>query len=128
MPIACQTPIRQKAMVKNIKDYIEFHRRVEILWASDFEELELEEFPTTAFGGFAPWQVDEFLRVAKLHPEFHIVSCIEPELFVNRFVNGAMIYYLGQGDSDPNLVHDAYGKLDLLLLQTLNSGLRSSPA
>jgi len=109
-------------MFKNIKDHREFRRKVDILWEGDYEDLELEEFPTTVFGGFVPSRAGEFLRLVKMHPEFHIVSCIEPDLLVNNFVRGAMIYYLAQGDSNPKLVHDLYEKLDAHFLQSLNSG------
>ncbi|MGE0171362.1 MAG: hypothetical protein AB7T49_01190 [Oligoflexales bacterium] len=90
--------------------------------------MELEEFPTTVFGGFAPWRVSEFLRLAKLHPEFHIVSCLEPHLYINAFVKNAQTYYLAQGDANPILVHDLYDKLDIHLLQVLNSGCKRRAA
>jgi hypothetical protein len=106
-------------MYKYIDDYFEFRRRIDILWEPDYEDLELEEFPTTVSGGFAPWRVEEFLRLARLHPEFHTVSCIEPDLFINTFVWGAMTYHLAQGDSDPKLVYDPDRKLDAHFLQTL---------
>jgi len=109
-------------MFRNIKDSGEFRSIVEILWADDYEEFELESIPTTVFGGFAPWRIDEFLLLARRHPEFHIVSCIEPGLYINSFVKGAQTYYLAQGDADSTLVHDLYGKLDTHLLHTLNSG------
>ena len=114
-------------MFLNIKNSREFRRRVDILWALDYEELELEEFPTTEFGGFAPWRLAEFLALARMHPELHIVSCIEPNLYVNAFVKGSQTYYLAQGDADPKLIHDLYNKLDLHLLQSLNSG-RNNPS
>jgi hypothetical protein len=116
------------AEFKNIKDYIEFQRRVDTLWEPDYEELELEEFPTTVGGGFAPWRVEEFLRLARLHPEFHIVTCIDTDLFINSFVWGALTYYLAQGDADPKLVHDPYDRLDAYFLQTLNSGRKRHSA
>jgi len=109
-------------LFQNIKDHREFRRRVDILWEGDYEEFELEAFPSTTFGGFAPSRVREFLRLAKMHPEFHIVSCIEPDLLVNSFVSGAMLYYLAQGDPDSNLVHDLHQKLDAHFIQSLNSG------
>jgi hypothetical protein len=108
-------------MFKNIKNRIAFLRRVDILWEPDYEELELEEFPTMMDGGFAPWRIDEFLRLAKLHPEFHIVTCIDSSLYINNFVWGGQTYHLAQGDADPHLVHDRYGRLDMQFLQSLNS-------
>jgi len=108
-------------LYKNIKSRREFDRRVDILWEGDYEERELEEFPTTVFGGFAPWRVDDFLRLASRHPEYHIVTCIGPELFINAFVKGALSYFLAEGDSDPKLIHDPYDKLDVYLLHSLNS-------
>lgn len=115
-------------MFKNIKSFHEFTRRVEILWAPDYEDRELEEFPTTAFGGFAPWRLEEFLRLARLHPEYHIVACVKPDLYINSFVGGAQTYYLAEGDADPKLVHDLDNRLDEHFLQSLNSGRRSLKA
>ena len=107
---------------RNIKDDGEFRQLVDMLWEGDYEDLELESFPTTVFGGFAPWRVEEFLNLARSHPEYHIVSCIEPGLYINSFVKGAQTYYLAQGDADPKLIHDIYDKLDTRLLHVLNSG------
>jgi len=115
-------------MVKNIKNYSEFRRRVEILWADDYQDRELEAFPVTVCGGFAPWRAYEFLRLARLHPEYHIVTCIEPEIFVNAFVTNALMYYLAEGDADPKLIHDPHDKLDAYFLYTLNSGRKSRAA
>jgi hypothetical protein len=115
-------------LYRNVKNHLEFIRLTDLLWADDYEDLELEEFPTTVFGGFAPWRVAEFLRLAKLHPEFHIVSCVEPNLYVNAFIKGAQTYYLAQGDPDPKLIHDPYNKLDALFLQNLYSGRKRRSA
>lgn len=82
----------------------------------------MEEFPTTVFGGFIYWRREEFLRLAELHPEYHIVTCIEPKLYVNGFVSNGLTYFLAEGDSDPNLIHDPDLKLDESLLYSLNSG------
>lgn len=110
------------SLFKNIRSFREFTRRVEFLWAPDFEDRELEEFPTCVTGGFAPWRLREFLNLAKLHPEYHIVVCIEPDLYVNAFIAGAQSYHLAEGDSDPSLVHDPNDRLDAHFLQSLNSG------
>jgi hypothetical protein len=115
-------------LYKNIKNRREFNKLVDILWAPDYEDRELEAFPTTAVGGFAPWRVYEFLELAKQHPEYHIVSCIEPDLHVNAFVKNALTYYLAEGDSDPCIIHDPYNKLDASFLQALNSGLNKPSA
>ena len=113
-------------LFNNIKNYIEFRRRVETLWADDYEERELEEFPSLPNGGFAPGRVKKLLRLVRLHPEYHILSRIRSDLYVNTFVKGAVSYFLAEGDSDPKLIHDPHGKLDAHFLHTLNSG-RSSP-
>jgi len=113
-------------LFKNIKNYIEFRRRVETLWADDYEVRELEEFPSLPNGGFTPERVKEILCLARLHPEYHILSRVRPDLYINTFVKGAVSYFLAEGDSDPKLIHDPYDKLDTHLLHSLNSG-RSSP-
>jgi len=112
-------------LFKNIKNYIEFRQRVETLWADDYEDRELEEFPSLPNGGFAPDRVDEILRLARLHPEYHIMSRIRPDLCVNTFVKGAVSYFLAEGDSDPKLIHDPYNMLDACFLHFLNSSRKS---
>jgi hypothetical protein len=110
------------ALLKKTKNRREFMRKVEILWIDEYLEFELENLPTTVNGGFAPWRVEEFLKLARLHPEFHIVTCIEPSLYINAFVKGGMTYHLAEGDPDPRLVFDQFDKLDQHYLHLLNSG------
>lgn len=109
-------------MFKNIKNFSDFTRQVEILWIPDYEDRKLEIFPCTVTGGFTPSRIDDFLKLARLHPEYHKVVCIEPNLYVNAFVKGAQTYHLAEGDADPKLIHDLNSKLDTYFLQSLNSG------
>jgi hypothetical protein len=95
------------------------------LWHGDYEDRELEEFPTNVLGGFAYWRREEFLRLARLHPEYHIVTCIKSDLFVNGYIETAHSYFLAEGDSDPKLIHDPNLQLDAYLLYSLNSGDKS---
>ena len=110
-------------MFKNIKDRNAFKKRVEILWEDDYITRELEELPTTVFGGFAPWRTMAFLRMAKLHPEYHIVSCVGPNLYVNSFVRNAQTYFFAEGDTDSKIIHDPFDRLDASFLYSLSSGL-----
>ena len=87
--------------------------------------VNLEEFPTTVFGGFAPWRVKQILKLVRRHPEYHIVTCLEPDLYVNTFVPNAQTYFLAEGDRDPRLIFDPQCKLDESFLYSLNSGRRS---
>jgi hypothetical protein len=106
----------------NVKNFREFMDRVELLWSPDFDDLELEEQPCTPFGGFHADRLDVYFRLASVHPELHMITCLRPSLFVNGFVKGGQAYYLGQGDSDNKLIHDPQGRLDIELLHSLNSG------
>jgi len=120
--------VMEVPLFKNVKNYIEFRRRVEALWADAYEDRELEEFPSLPNGSFGPERVEELLRLARLHPEYHILSRIRPDLYINSFVKGAVSYFLAEGDSDPKLIHDPYNKLDIHYFHSLNSGRRSSRA
>jgi hypothetical protein len=110
-------------MFKNIEDFRNFRRRVQILLEPYILERDIPLLPDSFFGCFSPRRLNEVMSVCCENPEFHIVSCIEPELFINGFIKNALIYYLADGDSDPNLVHDPHRILDVHLLQALNSGL-----
>jgi len=106
----------------NIKSRKEFRARVEILWHPDYEDMELEEFPCIPSGSFLPDRLEVLLRLARLHPEFHIVSYVGSGIYMNGFVRNARSYCLAQGDADPKLIHDQYDALDAQFLQSLNSG------
>jgi hypothetical protein len=93
-------------LFKNIKNRTEFRRQVEILRLPHYEDFELEEFPCCPLGGFFLSRVECILRLVRLHPEYHIVTCVKPSLLVNGFVANGQTYYLGAGAKDPNLVHD----------------------
>jgi hypothetical protein len=107
---------------KNIKSMREFKSRVAMLWSDDYEERELEAFPSSVLGGFFNYRRDEFLALARLHPEYHIVTCLSDRIFVNGFVEGGQSYYLAEGDPDPTLIYDPDHSLDLHSLYSLNSG------
>lgn len=108
---------------KNIKSMREFKNRVEMLWSDDYEERELEAFPSSVLGGFFSWRRDEFLALARLHPEYHIVTCLAAKIFVNGFVEGGITYYLAEGDRDPAIIYDPDDRLTVHDLHALNSGL-----
>jgi hypothetical protein len=107
-------------MYKNLS-YREFQNQVEILHLDDYSDLELEEFPCTPLGGFWEARISEILRLVRLHPEYHIVSCVNPDLFVNAFVRGSQAYYLARGNHDPKLIYDPHGEFDAHFVYSLNS-------
>lgn len=109
-------------MFKNVANFQDFLSRVELLRAPDYDERELPASPSSFFGDFFPWRVEEVLALRREFPEYHVVVCIEPQLYINAFVENALGYYLAEGDPDPSLIHDPFERLDRHFLQSLNSG------
>jgi hypothetical protein len=109
-------------MYKSLKGYWEFQDQVGVLRLDDYSALELEEFPCSPAGGFWEARIDAMFRLLRLHPEYHVVSCVAPHLYVNAFIGGAQAYYLASGDPDPNLIYDPRKEFDAHFIYSLNSG------
>jgi len=60
--------------------------------------------PDTMSGGFFSWHADVLLNFIRRDSAYHIVT-FASDRYVNRFVAGRnTVYYLADGDADPNLV------------------------
>ena len=70
------------------------------------ELLHLGLEPDTVLGGFSSDKADILLDFVRRDPAYHIIT-FESDRYVNRFVPGrATVYFLADGDADPNLSCD----------------------
>ena len=61
--------------------------------------------PDTMSGGFSSDKANTILNFVQRDPAYHIITFVGPVGYVNQFVAGPRsIYYLADGDADPNLV------------------------
>ena len=68
--------------------------------------------PDTMLGGFFCDKADILLSFVRRDPAYHIMTFVSNR-YVNRFEPGRnTIYYLADGDADPNLVCDPCLALD----------------
>lgn len=108
-------------MFTYIHNYHNFMRRIGSLRFWDYEERDLELCPD--FGSmFEADELTKVLQLARLYPEYHIISAVQADLFVNFYVEGAAGFLLGEGDADPKLVFDSYGVFDEHFLHSWYSG------
>ena len=68
--------------------------------------------PDTVAGGFCNEKADILLDYVERDPAYHIITFLE-DRYVNRFVAGPMtLYFLADGDANPNLVCYPFLALD----------------
>jgi len=80
-----------------------FMRRTGVI--SDYDELfALGLFHDSILGGFYRDNVDELRMFCSQHPEYHIVSVVNANCYLNRFAPGAVSFYLADGDTNKRLV------------------------
>lgn len=109
-------------------NFNEFCDRVRMLYEPQFVERNLPSLPDWFFGDFRESRLPDILRIVQEYPEYHIVSCVKPEVYVNGFIRFADAYYLAEGENNSKLIYDPGHWLDVHSLQSLNSGKRSSCA
>lgn len=91
----------------------------------DYEDLELPLVPDSVTGLYMSDALPELLNFCREYPEYHIVSCPVDLVLANRCIPGASLFYLAEGDSDAQLIHDPEHKVDEYLLQSLYSRFKS---
>ena len=79
----------------------EFWKRTAILVDYEFEDVDL--IPSSVFG-FDRHRLDELVRFCAENPDYHIISLVNACLYFNKIMPNASTFYLGQGDSNPDLV------------------------
>jgi len=89
--------------IELIVDISEFYRRVGLV--AYYLELEwLGLVPNFCSGFFWGEDLPQLQQFCRGNPQYHIVSTTSPGRLVNKYVPGAKIYYLADGDRNPNLV------------------------
>lgn len=96
----------------------EYYERVRPYAYLDFALVDI--FPCFAMGSFSGERAEELLEFCRRNPSFHIVSIVDPCIAVNRYIAGANVYFLSEGESDPNLYFDI--KDYFRRIKSLNSG------
>lgn len=93
-------------------DGVAFAERTEEL--NDWHELLcLGLEPDTVAGGFYSEKADILLNYVQRDPAYHVVTFAGSDRYVNRFVAGPRnLYFLADGDADPNLVCYPFLALD----------------
>ncbi|MBM4252914.1 MAG: hypothetical protein FJ146_13160 [Deltaproteobacteria bacterium] len=92
---------RREKFEKQSRDLHAFFKLVGKVWI--YEELKfLDLEPQMMTGEFRSCHAQSLLDFCRSNPEYHIVSGFQLKVF-NKFVPNARIYYLADGDSDPDL-------------------------
>ena len=100
--------------MKITNDLREFRLRAGLLMDLDFALLDI--VPTTQLGLFARTRLGELQAFCRSNPEYHIVSFLKHNsIQVNAVVEGAGLYMLGQGDSDPEWMYAPRMNEELLI-------------
>ena len=76
-----------------------------------FSYLQLEKigFQMESFSGFfTASRLDELFDFCKREPSYHIISIARPGRYENRYISSKKLYYLGDGDKNPELVLDLF--------------------
>ncbi len=81
---------------------LEFRRRTAVLVDYEFEEADI--VPDSILGSFDNHRLNELIEFCSRNPEYHIISVVNIGLYFNKILPNAQYFYLGQGDSNPDLV------------------------
>jgi hypothetical protein len=80
----------------------EFRKKIGLIDCYDhLSFLGLE--PMTILGNFSKCQVSKLRALCKRDSNYHVVTRLDHDQIVNRFIEGEHRYYLAEGDADPNL-------------------------
>jgi hypothetical protein len=106
-----------------VDSYVEFKRLVGVLNVVDLVDRELPLVSCSVFGLFNFRRLGELMSFVARNREYHIASCVEPDLKVNGVIDGLLVmgYYLADGDPHPGIVHDPRRIMDNVYLRDLNS-------
>lgn len=84
------------------------HAQMRQVFLDNLGQLEFDEVvrvglnPDSLVGLFLPHQAEVLVRFCKRNPSYHIISQLSGRC-VNRFVETAILFSLGDGDSNPQL-------------------------
>ena len=79
-----------------------FERTGTLRYYEDVEALGFETFDV--IGHFMGSRAEELVGFCTDQPNYHIVTVTRSGYYENRYVPGQSLYYLANGDSNPNLV------------------------
>ena len=100
---------RRKIFMEISDDLHAFFKRVGKVWIYDeLRFLDLE--PQMMTGEFLAHQVQSLIDFCRSNPDYHIISGFQGKVY-NKFEPEARIYYLADGDADPDLLLDFGSRL-----------------
>ena len=90
-------------LIELTDDYRVFYERTGLL--NYYQDLESLGFHMFSFSGhFMASQVPLLLDFCDKNRCYHVITITESGRYENRYVPDKRVYYLGDGDKDPNLV------------------------
>jgi len=111
-------------LIELYTDFVAFDERVGLIL--NYYSLEFLGLAGQGFSGcFGPNSSADLLEFCRANPEFHVVTCVAPGRYVNKYQDGGHLYFLGQGDRNPTLVlnHLISPEWQLINEDTISSAL-----
>ena len=100
---------RRKIFDETSRELHAFFKRVGKIWI--YEELKfLDLEPQMMTGEFWSGSVQLLIGFCEANPGYHIISNSDGKVF-NKFIPKADVYYLADGDTDPDLMIDLWAAL-----------------
>lgn len=91
--------------VKVLYDYDEFWNKVGLLIDLKYSYgIDLDPC-YGLLGLFKPHRLPELQKYVEEHPEYHIISEMNNDIFINHTVEHCFGFYLGEGDKDPEIMY-----------------------
>jgi hypothetical protein len=87
--------------MKIFLDYKEFRARTRPV----VDEFDIDIVPDIGLAMFLPDRLEELQQYCRDNPQFHIMSLVKSSVIVNGALSTAHLYFLGEGDPNPELIH-----------------------
>lgn len=87
------------------KDHHEFFLNTQMIRCQDrLRDLGIEV--SDILGSIWPSEIDRVIAFCERNPAFHIVSYFGNSTYINRYDEGGGLFFLAEGDNDPNYMLD----------------------
>lgn len=88
--------------LQHLRDAAEFQKRIGILDAYELARMGI--MADSLIGTFFKYHAQTVLDACARFPDLHPITIVGQTTF-NRFIEGASLHWLGDGDADPTLQH-----------------------
>lgn len=68
--------------------------------------IDLGLSPCGLLGEFTKKQVTQLLEFCTKNPDYHVVTLLNPNVYLNRYTLAGRIFRLANGDSDKSVIFD----------------------